>query len=78
MNESISDLMAAALADLGLPAQTSTILTMLIRDSRFAGHKFTYDGGYAVLWADGDTLDLYDDSGKWLKQVAVEIKKGAA
>lgn len=78
MDESISDLVAAALTDVGLPAQTCMILTMLIRDHRFAGHKFTYGGGYAVLWADGDTLDLYDDSGRWLKQVAVEMRKGVA
>jgi hypothetical protein len=78
MRESISDLVAATLTQLGLPIQTCTMLTMLVRDRRFAGYRFTYDGGYAILHAGGNTHAFYDDEGTMLKTLSVESENGAA
>ena len=78
MSKSISDFAATTLTKLGLPVQTCIMLTMLVRDRRFAGYRFSYDGGCAILRANGNTLDLYDDSGKLLTTVAMETRKGAA
>ena len=71
MNESMSDFVAATLTKLGLPIQTCIMLTMLVRDRRFAGYRFSYDGGCAVLRAGGNTLDLYDNWGKLLRTVSL-------
>jgi hypothetical protein len=71
MNHSISDFVAATLTKLGLPVQTCDMLTMLVRDHRFAGYRFVYDGGCAVLRAGGSILDLYDDWGRLLRTVAI-------
>jgi hypothetical protein len=74
MNETMSDLVAATLTEMGLPVQTRMMLTMLVRDCRFAGHKFSYDRGYAILPPGGDVLELYDDWGKLLKTIVVEAE----
>ena len=48
MDNSICDLVTATLAELGLPAPTNIIQTMLMKDRYFVGWKFRYDGGCAV------------------------------
>ena len=78
MNNSISELVVGTLTELGLPAPSNLFQTMLIRDCHFAGFKFRYDGGYAVLQAGGDSLDLYDDQDNLLKTVAVGTENKAA
>jgi hypothetical protein len=75
---SIHELLAATLTELGLPAATNVIQTMLLHDGYFVGHKFRYDGGYAIMRAGGGTIDLYDEQGTLLRAVAVETEKGAA
>lgn len=76
--DSVHDLVAATLTELGLSVPTNVIQTMLMKDGYFVGHKFRYDGGYAVMRTGGSTIDFYDDDGKLLKTVAVEAEKGAA
>ena len=71
MSKSISDFVAATLTKLGLPVQTCIMLTMLVRDRRFAGYRFSYDGGCAILRAGGNTLDLYDNSGQVAEDVVI-------
>jgi len=78
MNKSIVELMVAALTELGRPAPSDIIQSMLIRDSRFAGFKFCYTGGFAVLMAGGHTLELYDDQNELLKTVTTSTDRGAA
>jgi hypothetical protein len=78
MDSSIHDLVAATLAKLGLSAPTNIIQTMLMKDRFFAGWKLRYDGGYAVLRAGANTIELYDEQGTVLKTVALEVEKGAA
>ena len=78
MDPSIQEKVAAALSELGLPAPTNFIQTMLMHDGYFVGWKFRYDGGYAVLRTGGNTIEVYDGKGKLLKVVALEAGKGAA
>jgi len=79
MNQLILKLVAATLSELGLPAPTNTIPTMLTRDGYFVGHKLRYDGGCAILWAASDVIEFYDENGNWLKAVGLEtLGKGAA
>jgi len=70
MNSSIHDLVAATLSELGLPAPTNIIQTMLMHDGYFVGWKFRYDGGYAIMRAGANTIELYDEQGTLLKTVA--------
>jgi hypothetical protein len=69
---------AAALADLGLPAPANLIQTMLMKDGHFVGWKLRYDGGYAVLCADSGTMELFDDHGTSLKTGVVAAEQEAA
>ena len=78
MDASISDLVAATLSELGLPAPTNLIQTTLMHDGYFAGWKFRYDGGYAILPAGGGTIEFYDGQGTLLKTVALETDREAA
>jgi hypothetical protein len=78
LSASIRNLVAAALAKLGMPAPSNAIPTVLIRDGYFVGHKLRYDGGYAIWQVGGNTIELYDEQGKLLKIVAVKSGKGAA
>jgi hypothetical protein len=76
MGPSIQDLVAPILGELGLPAPTNFIQTMLMKDGYFVGWKFRYDGGFAVLRTGGKTMEIYDEQGTLLKTVALEV--GAA
>jgi hypothetical protein len=78
MDTSIYDLVAATLAELGIPAPSTIIQTMLMHDGYFVGHKFRYDGGHAVWRSGGDTLEFYDQRGNLLKTIAFGAGKGAA
>ncbi len=78
MDSSIHDLVAATLAELGLPAPTDFIQTMLMKDRYFVGWKFRYDGGYAVLRAGANTIEFYNEDGTLLKSVGLEAGKGVA
>ena len=75
MHTSMQDLIAATLAELGLPAPTNFIQTMLMRDVYFVGWKFRYDGGHAIWLAGSNTLAFYDEQEKLLKTVALEDQK---
>ena len=78
MDTLIHDLVAAALAELGLPAPTNVIQTMLMKDRYFVGWKFRYDGGYAILLVGGSTIEFYDEQGTVLKAIALGTERGAA
>ena len=75
---SIHDLLAATLSELGLPAPTNVIETLLLKDGYFVGQKFIYDGGYAVVLADGSTIEFFDEQGTRLKTVALKTENGVA
>lgn len=67
---SISEVVAATLQEMGLPAPT--FRTILLRDRHFVGYKWHFDGGYAVCPAEENVIKLYDDEGKLLKRAALE------
>ncbi len=77
MHESVQDRVAANLAELGLPAPTNIIQTMLMKARYFVGWKLRYDSGCAVLQAGANTIEIYDDQGSLLKTVAIEAGKAA-
>ena len=79
MDQSILNLVAATLSELGMPAPTNIIPTMLTRDGYFVGWKIRYDGGHAILWAAGDVIELYDENGNLLRTVGIDTpEEGAA
>ncbi len=78
MNEFIQDLVVDTLIELGMHAPSDFIETMLMKDHRFVGHKVRYDGGYAVLRAGGNSLDLYDGYERLLKSVSLGRENGTA
>ena len=77
MDESIHEF-AANLSELGLPIPTNSIQTMLLRNGYFVGHKFSYDGGYAIWLASDDTIGFYDEQGTLLKAIALGTGQKAA
>lgn len=79
MDQSIFNLVAAILSELGLPAPTNIIPTLLMHDGYFVGHKLRYDEGCAIVWAASDAVEFYDEQGKLLRTVNIEIpEQGAA
>jgi hypothetical protein len=78
MDESIQERVTATLAELGLPAPTNAIQTMLMHDGYFVGHKLRYDGGCAILHTGGNAIELYDEQEKLLKAVALGTEREAA
>ncbi len=78
MHESVQDRVAATLAELGLPAPTNIIQTMLMKARYFVGWKLRYDGGCAVLRAEANSIEIYDEQGSLLKTVTLKDGKGAA
>ena len=78
MDMFVHDVVVATLTELGLLAQSDCIQTILVRDGRFAGHKFIYDDGYAVLPSGGHLLELYGSGNNLLKTVAIGRENGAA
>jgi hypothetical protein len=78
MDNSIQELLAVPLSELGIPAPTNVIQTMLMGDNYFAGWKFRYDGGCAIWRAGDTTIELYDEQGMLLKTVALETERKAA
>ncbi|MEN6458727.1 MAG: hypothetical protein ABFC63_07330 [Thermoguttaceae bacterium] len=65
----IYGLIAATAVELGQPAPTDTIQTILLKDGRFVGHKLRYEGGFALLRADTNVVEFYSEERKLLKTV---------
>ena len=58
--------------ELGVPVPITITESLVIKDGCFIGHKFRFDGGYAI-WGEGwNSVEFYDDAGKLLKMVAVQ------
>jgi hypothetical protein len=48
---------------------TSVVHTFLIRGGFFAGHKFRFDGGWAVWLTGSQTVEVYAEDGTLRKTV---------
>ena len=56
---SILNDVTAVLAGMGVPT-TSLIHTILLQEKYFVGHKFRFDGGYAVWLAEKNAVEVYE------------------
>ena len=74
----IFDAVAATLREMGLCA--APMWTILIQKGYFVGHKYRFDGGYAIRMAGKNAIEIYDDGGELLKTVSLgeTAKKDAA
>ena len=70
----VHDAVAATLAEMGLCAAPTR--TILIQKGYFVGHKYRFEGGWAIRLADKNKVELYDDDGKMLKTVSLEMNGG--
>jgi hypothetical protein len=68
---SIEVIVATILTEMGIPAD-SLVPTILLKNRCFVGHKFRFDGGYAIWWAENNVAAVYDEGGKVLKTVVCE------
>ena len=67
----IYDLVVATISK-QMPPPIDVWETLYIRDGFFVGHKFHFDGGYAI-WASGwPAVEFYDERGNLAKRVAVK------
>jgi hypothetical protein len=75
---SIHDSVAATLREMGV--RLAPMWTALIQKGYFVGHKYRFDGGYAIWLSERNAIEIYDDDGKILKTVSLEEidKKDAA
>jgi hypothetical protein len=74
----ILDAVAATLREMGFCA--APMWTILMQKGYFVGHKYRFDGGYAIRLAGKDAIEIYDDDGELLKAVSLgeTEKKDAA
>ena len=73
---SIYDLVADALKEMGI-ATAALARTLLLRNRHFVGHKYRFEGGYAVWLAEKNVMEVYDESGKVFTTVVVQREKAA-
>ena len=66
-------LVAATLREMGIRA--APMRTILIQKGYFVGHKYRFDGGYAIRLVGKNDIEIYDDEGKLLKTLAMETTK---
>jgi hypothetical protein len=64
------DSVTATLREMGICAAPRR--TILIQKGYFVGHKYHYDGGYAIRPTGKNAIEIYDDGGKLLKTASVE------
>jgi hypothetical protein len=74
MDPSIQGKVTATLSELGQPAPTNFIQTMLMKDGYFVGWKSRYDGGSAILHTGGNVMEVFDEEGTLLKTIGLEDK----
>ena len=72
------DFVTATLREMGICV--APMRTFLVQKGYFVGHKYRFDGGYAVRLIEKNAIEIYDDAGKMLKTVSLEEtdKKDAA
>ena len=80
MARSIHDVVAEALAEVGIPEPPCLARTVLLQDRYFVGHKMQFDGGHAIWLAERNVVEVYDREGHLLKAVALgtDEKRAAA
>ena len=59
---SIYSAVAATLKEMGI--RVAPMRTALIQKGYFVGHKYRFDGGYAVWLIEKNAIEVYDDDGE--------------
>jgi hypothetical protein len=54
----------------------ASMRTILVQKGYCVGHKYRFDGGYAVRPAGENAIEIYDHGGKLLKTVSLELNGG--
>jgi hypothetical protein len=64
------DFVTATLREMGICL--APMRSILIQKGYFVGHKYHFDGGYAIRLLEENAIEIYDDDGKLLKTVSRE------
>jgi hypothetical protein len=75
---SIGEVLATILNDLGQPAPGYILKTLLLRDGHVVGHKYRYNGGYAVLQVGSNTIEVFGRNGELLATATINADNIAA
>jgi len=68
------DFVTTTLQEMGIRA--APMRTILIQEGYFVGHKYRFEGGYAVWLIEKNAIEVYDDEGKLLKTGGLEMNDG--
>jgi hypothetical protein len=75
----LQDLVKHALNEMGIPAPSTLMHVLALREGRLVAEKFHYEEGYAIWMVDSDVVEFYGREGKLLKTVAIALaEKGEA
>ena len=66
----IPDIVVAKLREMAICA--SPMRTILIQKGYFVGHKYRFDGGYAIRLAGKNAIEVCDEEGKLMRTVSLE------
>jgi len=69
---SIHDVVLHALHEMGIPAPSSLVRTLALREGRLVAEKFHFGSGYAVWLAGSQVVDFYDPEGTLWKRLALD------
>lgn len=75
---SINEVLVTTLNDLGQPAPSYILQTLLLRDGHFIGHKYRYGGGYAILRDGSNTIEFFNQDGELMATAAIKASNEAA
>ena len=67
----LSQTIAAALSELGVPPSPSRSTSYLVQDGYCTGQRFLFDGIEAIWMIAENVVRFYDENGRMLKSVAV-------
>jgi hypothetical protein len=72
---SIHDFVADALRAMGIPVACSLPSALALREGRLVAEKFLYAGGYAVWQAGRNVVEFFDQEGKRLQTLPVDVAR---
>jgi hypothetical protein len=76
---SLQDIVVDAVKEMGIPAPSTWMHVLALREGRLVAEKFHYDQGYAICTVGSDLVEFYDRDGTLLKTVVIALaEKGEA
>jgi hypothetical protein len=70
--EAVQKVVFDVLAERGEGDPTGVMHTFLIRCGYFVGHKFRFEGGWAIWLTDSDSVQIYGEDGSLTKTVELD------